>query len=668
MMEQAILLLCLLLNLAGLLGFSAALVEKSNIKAEEDWAAVVLWVYFSVALYVEVTLLSAAGIYNVISISLVNAVFLIFTFRQIPFLSDIFRHVLKTLSSALAGFRWLAVPLLVFLFLQLASVVSGNDIAYQINNISYFLNNRSTLSYDFAHLTVFSEFALYYPKGLESLLSFFYQFPLARHTLLLYKLSSIAALWMLFTRKYPDRQFALLPILALISLDVTATSLSSLKNDFIIGVAAVVGVAMVFEKDARLLPGFLSLFAWSLAIKPNAMFYMVPAFVVALPVLFRSRPIKALLLFPGLLLAGSFTYWVNLFRLGNPVYPFAVSILGIPLFQGNGQIASTLILNNVNASLPIFFLRGALRTLGPVGLIFLAGWIAVFAIDTLAKIPARWRSWDFLLQFIFFPLIFFFAYLVTPFSDNFGPQHSFLQSGNTIRYLFPFFMYLLLAGGEAVWPMKWVQKVFHSKITLWAVVIFSLLNQCWYDLVSMLLKPENAFSEITSVLPSFNNLYLLAAFLGVIALAFLACAFNRRAGFILLMLLGVLMYAVNFPQSSGYSLRFKQVGSPSQAYAFLNQMDLADRQVSLVGSAYLAGTMADFLLQTRHTYQVPENPYNGQYDVLIVAAAEKELSNDFELGRTYGTTFNYFNPAQMPGGFALAFQDDFYLIFVKDNP
>ncbi len=56
------------------------------------------------------------------------------------------------------------------------------------------------------------------------------------------------------------------------------------------------------------------------------------------------------------------------------------------------------------------------------------------------------------------------------------------------------------------------------------------------------------------------------------------------------------------------------------------------------------------------------------YDVLIVAAAEKELSNDFELGRTYGTTFNYFNPAQMPGGFALAFQDDFYLIFVKDNP
>lgn len=97
-------------------------------------------------------------------------------------------------------------------------------------------------------------------------------------------------------------------------------------------------------------------------------------------------------------------------------------------------------------------------------------------------------------------------------------------------------------------------------------------------------------------------------------------------------------------------------------------MDLADRQVSLVGSAYLAGTMADFLLQTRHTYQVPENPYNGQYDVLIVAAAEKELSNDFELGRTYGTTFNYFNPAQMPGGFALAFQDDFYLIFVKDNP
>lgn len=666
-MEQVPLLLCLLLNLAGLLCLSARLVNNSNIKAEEDWAAILLWVYFSVALYVEVILLSAAGIYSVISMTLVNAIFLIFTFRQFIFLTDVFRHVLKEMTGAFASFRWLAIPLLVFLFLQLASTVSGNDIAYQINNISYFLNNRSTLSYDFEPLAVASGFALYYPKGLEGLLSFFYQFPLARHTILLYKLSSIAALFILFKRKYPDRQFALLPILVLLSLDVTVISLSSLKNDFIVGVAAVVGVAMVFERDPRLLPGFLSLFAWSLAIKPNAMFYMLPAFVMALPLFIKNRPIKSLLLFPVLLLAGSFTYWVNLFRLGNPVYPFAVSILGIPLFQGPGQVASTLILNNLDASLPLFFFRGALRTLGPAGLVFLAGWIAVFAIDTVAKIPARWRSWDFVLQFILFPLIFFFAYLVTPFSDNFGSRHSFLQSGNTIRYLFPFFMYMLLAGGGIIWPIKWAQKIRHSKITLWAVVVLCLANQCWYDLASMLLKPENAFSGLTSITLSFNNLVLLAAFLGVVGLAFLACALNRRAGFILLMLLGVLIYAVNFPQSSGYSLRFKQVGSPSQAYAFLGQMNLAGQQVSLTGSSYLAGTMADFLLQTNHTYLAPKNPYNGQYDVLVVAAAEKELSNDFELGRTYGTTFDFFNPAQMPGGFTLAFQDDFYLVFVKEK-
>jgi hypothetical protein len=649
----------------------SALLRRQDLPSDLRLAA--LPILCALILYGLVIVPGTFGSFNRLSLAVAALLLILFFHRETK---NTFHQSKEFLTGLNAGFRP-HPALLWFIFfpliIQIMSPIPGGDsLVYHLPSISYFLNSGSTATFlpDFLYRP--ESMTSYYPRGMEALYAFFYQFPASRFSIVLFKWLMFLSFYFILSRTCGSRPVAASLTALCASMYLINEDIGSLKNDLPLAVILVFTAALVMERKTDsggfLLPACAM--ALALAIKSSALFYVAPLFIIW--ILKERQRLPAVLIYTiGLIVpVGLYFYFSNLIANGSPLFPFGVSAFGITLFPGEpNRLGTTTLLANLDGTLPLYFLRGLLRQTGPAGAVLIGVVLLTAPVRFLIE---RLRNKPRLIHPAELGLLLFWGlgFLITPFSDHNGPViHSQLFSGNTIRMALPVILFgVILFSKVAVH----VLDSSRSRQRVWTYSIFSicLINVLWYDIVCLLTKPENAFAALAPVACSFDNLRLGVLFLFIAGVCSAACW--RRILLIPLLCAGLLVFHLQYPDSLTHTMRFKQIRETSAAFDFLRRNELCRNKTVTVhsadeSSAFLA-SMNDFLFKNagRTVYAEHSNqPRNA--DLLIVCAKDVDHACDSIRGRNYQASFDFFDEERIDHSLHEIYRDGFYRIYTATH-
>lgn len=665
MAEAVMTLILYLVALAGVNLLASWIVSRAHGLEEppEDQAEFILALSF--AIYAVVLATGTLGLFSPRGLAVAGLALLVLCRGEWGPLVVRWRALGKELAAACAAFPPLVVVVVFALAVQLASPLDGGDsLQYHLPNIWLLVKSGSTITYAPDSLFDPATMTAYYSKGMEAMNAFFYQFPLARITSVAFKWLLLAAFYLLVARTSRSRRTATVLVAFLLSTEVGLGDLGSLKNDLPLAIFVVMATTAVLERAAKRSAVFVAIaLALALAMKANALLYVAP---LGLLWLWRAgrRPVAVLALTAFVVVPfGLYFYAVNTWRLGSPIHPFGLSVAGHVILPGAASdAAGTSLLANLDAAMPVYLLRGALRQLGPVGL---AGLAVALGVIARAVVTRRVAGIELALLGLWV-----LAYAATPFSDRNLPQpHSQLYSGHTLRMALPAILYAMVLAARALAP--WVEHRLTPRST-WAVAagLLMVANLVWYDIVSLWLKPANAFAGLASAVGSFDNRVLACVLVGGMALlAAVAWTRFRTAVAVLVLAVAVIVQVRRGPESLAQTWRFKQLGETTAALSVLSGAPFAGRAVAVCSprsASYFVGCANGVLMRDGmdvHFVSSPEQAVGC--DALVVCASDEQSIGDLVGGRTYRASLEFFNPARVPADFREVFADRFYRIYLR---
>lgn len=656
------------LSTAGLQRFDGP-VADANLKSAG------FFILFTFHLYAAGVVLGSLGALALLPVSMLAILcLLLLPRRECKELFKSIAEICRELSLSVTRYPPLAFVVLLFVVLQVGAPMNDIDsLIYHLPSIRNIVETASTWSLDPALLFNPNEATAYYPRGTETVYALFYLFPIPTVSIAIFKTLLFTSFYFLVKSASRSRLIAASSLALLLSTQVVWHDLGSLKNDLPLALAIAYSTYVLVMRRAGGTP-FLSLtaaLALAVAMKANAVLYAAPLGLLWL-VRERRHLRRLTLCAAAVAIFGGFFYFVNIVKLGSPVYPYELSILNVDIFQGEpNTFGQTTILANLDSRLPLFFARGLIRQVGPLGSAALA--LAVLlALGHAISALIRGHRFVFRKQELLFLLLYIAAYTITPFSDrNSDEPHNQLVSGHTIRMLLPFLLFFLLTASRAV-------AICLRKSSLWARIlvpatgIIIVTNIFWYDVLALVVKPGNAFASVAPIAGTFSNLTLgivLAA-----ATAFLALlALLRKAVFVpILLVASALLVSFRYPSSLSYTLRFKQIGITTAAFDALQSKELHDAKVAVVSqshSSYFVGSMNDILMKhSRQIRYVTDMERLDEFDLIVVCAVDEALDLSYSLGRSFGAKLSPLEPHQIPEHSSLLYEDDIYVIYAKSAP
>lgn len=570
--------------------------------------------------------------------------------------------------------------------------VGGDSQVYHLPGIVNILKSGSLVNFDPEQLYRPPAFMNWYPRGFEALGALFYALPLSKPVLILFKLTLFGSFFLLLKRQSSVRGISFALFAFLISMQFVRDDLGNLKNDLVMAVPMVWAAVRVLnpgirKRDFWLIPLLCSV---SMTVKSSALAYSAPVLLLWLWKFRHGWP-KQLIAGLGIIIPfGLFFYWSNWLLMGNPVYPFEVKLGEWVLFAGqeNTLFETTILANLDQTFLPLFF-RGLLRVAGPGGTVGILGagfWVLGMCFCRKKKQNEESRSNTCRLKSnTFFILIFWlFVFLITPFSDHNGPDiHNQLYSGNTIRMAFPF---LLLLFWMVPKPLaEWVGN--SAKRKNWVIcglACAALVNLFWYDAVCLLAKPENAFAWMAPVAKCFNNWVLGLWVLGAGGVCALVVLTKKRWLWGVLLVGAVAVQQAGYPESLGYTMRFKQLGESSRVFEFLKKQGFsADDTIAIHSadeSSFFLACANDFLLPRtgsmryiKNIDQVPTSDFSSltsdpesrqRYWLILCAKDAVELDGPLR-GRQYSASWSFLETQLILDRYMLLFADKYYRIYKR---
>jgi|GEM_PF-3135735 len=354
-------------------------------------------------LYGLVILPGTFGIFNRLSLGIASLLMILFFYRQTK---NVVRDTGTFLNGLNSGVR-LFPPFLWSVFfplaIQIMSPIQGGDsLVYHLPNIRYFMDSGSTTTFLPEFLYRPEAITAYYPRGMEALYAFFYQFPGGHFSIVIFKWLLFISFYFILSHTCKNRVIAASLTAFCASLHLINEDIGTLKNDMPLALFLVFAAALLTERNKAfdgLLPA--GAMALALATKSSALFYVAPLF--ALWVLKEWRRLPPVFVYTlGLIVPmGLYFYFANWIANGSPLFPFGVSAFGITLFPGEpNQLASTTLLANFDGKLPLYFFRGLLRQTGPAGalligaaLLTVPAWFIVERLLKKQRSSAR-QNWD----------------------------------------------------------------------------------------------------------------------------------------------------------------------------------------------------------------------------------------------------------------------------------
>ena len=356
--------------------------------------------------YMLVILAGTFGCFNRLSLSITALLLILFFHRETK---GAFRQTKAFLCGLKAGFHPFPV-LLWFIFfpllIQIMSPIHGGDsLVYHLPNISYFLKSGSTATFLPEFLYRPEAITSYYMRGMEVLYAFFYQFPASRFSIVIFKWLMLFSFYFILSHRCGNRVIAASLTAFCASLYLINEDIGTLKNDLPLALLLVFAATLLIEckessEGGTLLPA--GAMALALAVKSSALFYVAPIFLMW--ALKKRWQIPSVLIYTlGLIIPlGLYFYFVNWINTGSPLFPFGVSIFGTTLFPGEpNRLTSTILLNNLDKQLPLYFLRGLFRQTGLAGalligvaLLTVPAWFVIerFRKKTARSQESRWRK------------------------------------------------------------------------------------------------------------------------------------------------------------------------------------------------------------------------------------------------------------------------------------
>ena len=269
-----------------------------------------------------------------------------------------------------------------------------------------------------------------------------------------------------------------------------------------------------------------------------------------------------------------------------------------------------------------------------------------------------------------FLVLWLVAYTVTPLSDRNGPiRHNLLYGGQTIRLALPAVLLavVMLARAAPGW-LEGAQR--RARWWFWGVVIVSVINLFWFDLLALAVKPESAFAAQAAALRSFDNRILLAFTMLIWVVALLGAWRRRRIVLTTLVVLCVLLYYGGYPRNLSYTSRFKRVGQTTEVFRFLDRHDHARTRVALHSTAgsFFLSIMNGYLLDSADHVKLVEDVSTAQTaDLLVVCAGNQWESGDMVRGLKYRQSLSFWKATSLPQGFRRVYDDAFYLVYVRER-
>ncbi len=545
--------------------------------------------------------------------------------------------------------------------------VGGDSQVYHLPSISYMIKTGSTAGFmpDFVYRP--ASITTYYMRGFEAVCALFYSLPGAKIWIALFKWFLFSGLYFIFFNESKNRAVAASFVVFCLSMQFVRDDLGNLKNDLALAVPLVYAASVLIQKT----PSPAGLWtvpvacALALSTKSSALFYMAPLLLLWLWS-YRRQFWLQLLCVAGIVLPfGLYFYWVNWIQLGNPLFPFEVTLGGWTLFPGRaGNFNQTSIVFNADATLPLMFLRGLLRASGPAGALALGSLpVLIPAVIKCREISTRWKGLALLVFWVA-------GFLITPFSDRNGAEvHNQLYSGHTIRFALPAVLLMLLLFSERI--ASWIgTSSSRAQGLIWITAAASLINFFWYDATCLLAKPENALASFAPIAQTFD-----LRILGLWAVAScVVCAvviFLKRpwlAGVLVAGAVGV--QQIGYPHNLMYSMRFKQIGQTSGVFDFLKSKEVGRWTSVAVYSAdeasFFLACVNDYLLpRTERMHYVESLPDLDGEDWLIVCAKDDFVLNNAAQGRKYTVSWEFFDTTAVPPGYKNVYSDGMYQVYAK---
>jgi hypothetical protein len=586
--------------------------------------------------------------------------------------------------------------LLVLILVLLAPGTGGDSQVYHLPNIINILRSGSLADFQPEHLYRPAAITTYYPRGFEAVCSLFYLLPASRPLIILFKSGVFFSFYLLLVRHSGSRTVSLALLVFLSSMDFLRADLGDLKNDLMMAVPLVWAASMASapaenKKAFWLIPLCCSA---AMSMKASAIMYSAPVVLIWLWTFRRKWRMQLAAIFGIIVSFGLFFYWADWMKLGSPVYPFAVNLGSLVLAPGRpGHLLQTCILANLDQGFLPAFARGLLRAAGPagaLGLLMAGAWVIISTRTSLAHgVKAVWRMRrsergcsgpcatavgtkpEGLIAAALMTC-WLLVFLITPFSDHNGTDvHNQLFSGGTIRMALPVVLLTVWAVSRPL--TGWAgRSEARKRLVIWTVIVAALVNLTWYDVASVIIKPENAFIAQAPVAQSFDNRILAVWVAGTGAVCALAVMIRRRWLYGMLIAGAIAVQQAGYPKSLGYTSRFKQIGRSSAAFEFLETQRIGNRDCVAVYSAdessFFLACVNDYLLPRAGRMFFAETlDRSRDADWLIVCAKDAFDYRDNVYGREYRVSWSFLNEQDVPSGFRLVFDDEFYRIFLRKS-
>ncbi len=270
--------------------------------------------------------------------------------------------------------------------------------------------------------------------------------------------------------------------------------------------------------------------------------------------------------------------------------------------------------------------------------------------------------------------IWLFAFLITPFSDrNSAVPHNLLYSGGTIRLAFPAIFLLFWAIARPL--SEWVGQSEKRKGWLLAgAALAALVNLFWYDTLCCFMKPENALAWVAPVVKSFNNWVLAGWVLAIAALCAAGIASKRKWSWAVLVIGAIAVQQLGYPESLGYTMRFKQIGQSSRVFEYLKEQGFTRHDTVAIHSA----DESSFFLASVNDYLLPragrvvyvddsssniQRPTSNNPNWIVLCAKDIFEIDDPVRGRSYRVFWEFLEQQVVPEGYTEVFSDPFFRLY-----
>lgn len=221
------------------------------------------------------------------------------------------------------------------------------------------------------------------------------------------------------------------------------------------------------------------------------------------------------------------------------------------------------------------------------------------------------------------------------------------------------------------------------------------INLFWYDAVCVCAKPENAFAWMAPVAKSFDNRVLGCWVLGAGILCAIIVLTRKRWLWGGLIVGAIAIQQAGYPESLGYTMRFKQLGQSSRVFEFLKQQSFSRHDTVTIHSAdessFFLACVNDYLLPRTGTMKYVDTL--GEIEGLSVGSQKSALEplhhsnlsprfrphwliicakDQFRLldpveGRRYEISWSFMGDRSTIKGYTEKFRDKLYLIYEQNG-